>query len=546
MSKSSRSIRQLDNNARKGNIAASFQLFENYSKGVDVDIDFVRSEQYLNQCASALAFNTESDIERPINKIGIDEINLFYFRKFRNLKITFEKDLTVFIGDNGAGKTTILDAISRTFSWINARIIVQGRNGRPLDDSDITIDSYENSEVISTISLGKHTLYKGSLVRAAKGIETSKSSFLDNYRNLSNLFRVVNDRTRRIEGSEINIPLFAYYSVERSNLKSNTTFDLEKVSEGAGESRFDALDKTVLDGTGNITDFLRWFIYMDNLSNSSEVDRLKKMKLETEALEQVVKDTSHPLYSLLTEKKEDIFRLEKKISQSNSEEYNSTVNSVKKAIVNAVSSVSDIFIDRSSGRAEVRLINEGVNINFFQASKGQQVYISLIADIARRLTLLNPNLENRLSGQGIILIDEIELHLHPEWQKNVIRKLMTTFPNIQFIITTHSPVVLSGIRSNKIRALGKDINGTDTLAHPLAESYARSPSEVLHAVMHVDPAQNIPEMSKLRKYRNIIEQGDINSKEADDLRAELEKALGSTHEELIRLSLVKKRRAKLG
>ena len=71
--------------------------------------------------------------------------------------------------------------------------------------------------------------------------------------------------------------------------------------------------------------------------------------------------------------------------------------------------------------------------------------LALVGDIARRLILANPSLENPLYGEGIVLIDEIELHLHPKWQREVINKLREVFPNIQFILTTHSPQVISEI-----------------------------------------------------------------------------------------------------
>ncbi len=71
--------------------------------------------------------------------------------------------------------------------------------------------------------------------------------------------------------------------------------------------------------------------------------------------------------------------------------------------------------------------------------------MALFGDLARRLTIANPNLDNPLLGEGVVLIDEIELHMHPFWQRNVVGKLRETFPNIQFIITTHSPIVLSEI-----------------------------------------------------------------------------------------------------
>lgn len=542
----SKAIRLLDNNSKKGNISASFQLFENYEDGKDIAIDLSKSTYYFEKCKSALGYDESSHLETPNNKITLEHIDLHFFRKFDHLRVPLEGDMTVLIGNNGAGKTTILDAISRTFSWINARIVTKGRNGRVLEDHDVTIGKDENAEVNATFNLGSSTRFDGSLVRPAKGLETPKSSKLENYKNLSNLYRTINSRTKKNTNNEINIPLFAFYSVERSNIKSNITFDLEKLSENSVESRFDALDKSVLDGTGNINDFLKWFIFIDNLANSNEIKNLEKLRSESDALKEFVTNESHPLHSILINKNKEIEELEIKINNSDSGIFHSVINSVKSAIALAVPSVSDIFVDRSSGRAEVRLINENTNINITQASKGQQVYISLIADIAKRLIQLNPLLKNPLNGQGIILIDEIELHLHPEWQRTILGKLTKTFPNIQFIVTTHSPIVLSGVRKNKIRTLGTDSDDRNIAAPPLAQSYARTPSEVLETIMYVNFDASFPEKSKLTKYKNFIEQGDFNSEQAESLRIELEEALGSAHEELIRLSMVKRRREKLG
>jgi predicted ATP-binding protein involved in virulence len=86
-------------------------------------------------------------------------------------------------------------------------------------------------------------------------------------------------------------------------------------------------------------------------------------------------------------------------------------------------------------------------------SEGEKMLIQLIADISRRLTLANPSLENPLEGTGIILIDEIELHLHPKWQRNILPALTKTFPNIQFIVTTHSPQVLSNVPNGSVFAI---------------------------------------------------------------------------------------------
>lgn len=68
-----------------------------------------------------------------------------------------------------------------------------------------------------------------------------------------------------------------------------------------------------------------------------------------------------------------------------------------------------------------------------------------LGDLTRRLVLANPSLDDPLLGEGIVLIDEIELHMHPKWQRRIIGVLKEVFPNIQFIITTHSPQVLGEI-----------------------------------------------------------------------------------------------------
>lgn len=75
-------------------------------------------------------------------------------------------------------------------------------------------------------------------------------------------------------------------------------------------------------------------------------------------------------------------------------------------------------------------------------SDGEKCTIALFGDLARRMALANPNKDNPLDGEGIVLIDEIELHLHPLWQRRILNVLKKVFPNIQFIVSTHSPQVL--------------------------------------------------------------------------------------------------------
>ncbi len=112
------------------------------------------------------------------------------------------------------------------------------------------------------------------------------------------------------------------------------------------------------------------------------------------------------------------------------------------------------------------LINKnGVTLAVNTLSDGEKCLFSLVGDLARRLALAAPNLSDPLQGSGIVLIDEIDLHLHPSWQRKVVGLLKKTFPNCQFIITSHSPQVLGELSASDIIILnnGKIFNPPQTL-----------------------------------------------------------------------------------
>ena len=98
----------------------------------------------------------------------------------------------------------------------------------------------------------------------------------------------------------------------------------------------------------------------------------------------------------------------------------------------------------------------GVALDLSQLSDGERSFLAMICDLGRRLALANPLLENPLHGAGVVLIDELELHLHPKWQREVTERLRKTFPNIQFIATTHSPFVIQALRPGELINLDPD------------------------------------------------------------------------------------------
>ena len=112
-----------------------------------------------------------------------------------------------------------------------------------------------------------------------------------------------------------------------------------------------------------------------------------------------------------------------------------------------------LFINKAAG---IEGINQSERLEIRQLSDGERSLIAMICDLGRRLALANPDLENPLEGAGVVLIDELELHLHPKWQREVVNKLRTTFPNIQFIATTHSPFIIQSVMPGELINLDPD------------------------------------------------------------------------------------------
>ena len=94
-----------------------------------------------------------------------------------------------------------------------------------------------------------------------------------------------------------------------------------------------------------------------------------------------------------------------------------------------------------------------------QLSGGYRIMLALAADLARRMAQGNPHLDDPLRSEAVVLIDEIELHLHPSWQQRVMADLARTFPNTQFIVSTHSPQVLTTVRPEHVVELRRERGG---------------------------------------------------------------------------------------
>ena len=163
--------------------------------------------------------------------------------------------------------------------------------------------------------------------------------------------------------------------------------------------------------------------------------------------------------------------------------------------------------------------------------------IELVGDLACRCALLNSYYKKDAvkKTSGVVLIDEIDMHLHPRWQQTILKQLQDAFPKIQFIVTTHSPQVLSTVRRENIRLLERDASGQVSANEPLARTYGEPSGDILHSVMQVDPQPPVAEKADLQRLTELVDKGLYDEPQALQLARELSLSLGEQHPQMQRL-----------
>ena len=137
-----------------------------------------------------------------------------------------------------------------------------------------------------------------------------------------------------------------------------------------------------------------------------------------------------------------------------------------------------------------------------QLSDGEKCTLAMFGDLARRLSIANPYLDNPLEGYGIVLIDEIELHMHPGWQRKVLPTLSKLFPNIQFIVTTHSPQVLGEVNDKYNIISLETVDGKTTIEY-IHRLDAVDSNVILEDLMNV-PSRNVETSKYISQIHALI------------------------------------------
>ena len=198
---------------------------------------------------------------------------------------------------------------------------------------------------------------------------------------------------------------------------------------------------------------------------------------------------------------------------------------MKRAIVRCVPNTHDLWYD--GDRHEIVLSIEGRAQPFTNLSAGERMMVALVADIATKVVMQNSYLVSDVGTDdrdlppvlqqtpGMVLIDEIDVHLHPKWQRQVIRDLKETFPRIQFVCTSHSPFIIQSLDAGELRSL-------DQSGPPLVEYSNRSIEDIAEEIQEVDVPQQGLKARELaeatRRYFSLLQSG------ADQTDEELQKA----------------------
>ncbi|PTN07257.1 AAA family ATPase [Mangrovibacterium marinum] len=319
------------------------------------------------------------------------------FRGKEELTLSLGARLSLFIGENGAGKTTVLDGLAIglgaalthlpevsgiTFSKTDLR----QRHNQLAPYVRVRIDAFEGISWDRTLKRDKS---KATAAQVPAGVGLKQlTQYLD-----SKVINPYNDQ------QDFVLPVFAYYGVSRALLE----VPLRRRGFPKAHFRFEALNNSL----NAVSRFKSAFIWFYNKENEEQ----RKQK----------------------ELRSFDFTLPE-------------LNAVRHAITTMFPGVTEPHIMLNPLRFAVRLNGELLDIN--QLSDGYKTLLSLVIDLASRMALANPTLENPLSSPAVVLIDEVDLHLHPEWQRRVIGDLLRVFSNTQFILTTHSPYIVESINNH--------------------------------------------------------------------------------------------------
>jgi predicted ATP-binding protein involved in virulence len=373
----------------------------------------------------------------------IRSLTLKNFRGFEDATLDLDRPLTVLFGVNGSGKSSVLSACAVLLSDVLCELTQHDEENSWRYDTEDT-DIRRGADTLSLTA----TLANGSIVReiAARHSHGSKRGPSIKF-HASNLLRG-------------GIPLLSvFYESSREVARSRDAFSMTENDTAMGLLRPTLVGHdSMAVGHLKFRSLFQWYKEREDVENELKVAE-QDLSLEDPQL-----------------------------------------SAVRRAITGMLPGFSGLRIQRTPLHMVIRKGDTALVID--QLSDGEKLLLALTADLARRLAMTYASHSDPLQGEAIVLIDEIELHLHPDWQRRVLTSLRTTFPNCQLIVTTHSPQVLSEVPNDAV-VLVKDFQ----FFRPAAPTEGRDSNSILWEVLDV-PARPMHTVNELEAINGLLDEGE--------------------------------------
>lgn len=371
----------------------------------------------------------------------INRLRLSNFRGFENAEFDFQPGMNLIVGINGAGKSTVLDALSIAFSKILPKFTVSDSKDNRLsfkaNDVMMGYDTLEVDVDFQASGIPFECSIRGGQRYKLK-IKPDSQQILDTIKNAENQ------------------PLVVYFATRRSIVTEGSDKDKYKRASGDPSAAFpDALKPRML----RLAEFTDWWLAQTAFFNENYLPAKRRIE----------------------------------------------------ALNKAVTSFLDRFTNvRVVGGLDLVLDKDGLTLNINQLSDGERGLLALILELVKRLLQANPGLDDPLKdGKAVVLIDELDLHLHPSWQRMVVKKLTEIFPSCQFIATTHSPQIIGEVEPTGLTLLQKE--GDRILVKQKGlQSFGLDSSWILKHLMETEP-RNFRVQSQINSIEDSLEEGDLDS-----------------------------------
>ncbi len=421
----------------------------------------------------------------------VEKLMMRNFRGIEKMYLHFPATRTaVLVGINGAGKSSILDCMAILLSRLIGRIRTSTGTGRFFAEQDILNRADETRNSI-TVTLSNQTK-EWQVAKTRHGRKPQQ-----HITNLDGLKRVVEEFGSL--KADTNIPVVVYYPTNRAVLDIPL-----RIRRRHEFDQLAAYDQALTGTRNDFRIFFEWFREHEDIEN----ERIRDVTVAGSKRD------------LLARKGGNILR-EAQAKYGKDRQ----LNAVRKAIECMLPGFVNLRVRRQPLlRMTIEKSGEELIVN--QLSDGEKCLLAMAGDLARRLAIANPSLSNPLEGEGVVMIDELDLHLHPQWQRRVISSLEETFSNCQFVVTTHSPLVLSNVKREQVFLI-EDFK----LVQKVPYTYGRDANSLLFDVMAVlDRPDEV--RKQLKECFRLIDQD--NMALAKKRLAHLEKLLGRDDPEVIR------------